>query len=393
MTAVSIVIPTCNRSDFLLTAVNAILAHAENTEIIISDNSYTDDIKKLLTKQISSGAVRYQYIPNPVSVVENFECAVAMATGEFVMCIGDDDCIGPGFNEIVTWAQKNDVDAIFSYGHRFIANYFWPKVISYYFGQGYEAKLFLKKYTGRISRINGLNELKNASRNFGVNLGLMPRVYHGLVKRSLLDHIRNKYGSIFGGVSPDIYSCTLLSFEAHKIYQIDVPFIIPGASPKSTAGEGAAHKDRANLFEVDHIRRFGSDLKWSSLIPEYYGPHNVWGYSMLCALNRIDALDINPNFMRLILKGWLGDRKYKEQLNDTLHAIIKHQGYSRSLYDSICAVGIETYLLLRRIYWKFICKTTIYKNVIDIGQALDLLIKEEKNSSFDLTDRLKKDVN
>lgn len=392
MPSASIIIPTCNRAEFLLASISAILTYVNDVEIIVSDNSETDEIRLLLAPQIQNGTVRYEYIPNPVSVVENFERAISLATGDFITCIGDDDCVGPGFNDVLAWVKANEIDAVYSYNNRFIANYFWPKVTSHYFGQGYQAKLFVTNYTGRAIKIDGKNAVRTAAKNLGNGLGLMPRIYHGLVRKTLLDNIRHKYGSIFGGVSPDIYSATLISLEASRIYQIDAPFILPGASPKSTAGEGAARTDRSNLFEVEHIRRFGSNLVWSEKIPAFYSPHNVWAYSMLCALNKAHPQDVHPNFMRLILKGLIGDWSFRKQILSTASFNIKNTGLFINALNLFNASLSEMYFIIRRIYWKFISKPTTYENINDIGAALTILLKEEKHRSFHLRDILDKSL-
>jgi glycosyltransferase involved in cell wall biosynthesis len=384
MPIVSIIIPTCNRSNCLLPAIQAILAHANDAEIIVSDNGDTDVVREILAQQISSGLVRYQYLSRPVSVVENFERSVALATGDFVICLGDDDCIGPGFNDVVRWAHNNDVDAVFSYADRFIANYFWPGVKSHFFGDAYQARLFIKPYTGHPARIDGLDALREAARNIGSGLGFMPRIYHGLVRREVLCRIREKYGAIFGGVSPDIYSATLISLEAARIYRVDAPFVLPGGSPRSTAGQGAARADRCGLFDVDHIRRFGPDLEWLPVVPAYYGPHNVWAYSMLCALNRSKAEHVHANLMGLIFKAWLGDRRYRKEIFDAMRAAIKQQGYLRATRDLIRSVVNECVSITRRIYWKFVAKSTTYGNLEDIGAALDLLARHELDRGFTL---------
>lgn len=383
MPIVSIIIPTCNRSDYLLPMLDAILAHVADAEIIVSDNSDTNKVEAMLADKIASGHVRYHYIPHPVSVVENFEQALALASGTFVTSLGDDDCIGPGFNEVVAWADAQQVDAVYSYATRFIANYFWPQVKSRYFGDGYQAKLFAKPYGGGATRIDGPSALRGAARTLGSGLGYMPRIYHGLVRRALLDTIRAKYGAVFGGVSPDIYSATLIALEAKRIYRVDAPFVLPGGSPQSTAGQGAAHTDRAGLFEVDHIRRFGPALVWSPLIPAYYAPYNVWAYSMLRALERSGSA-VRPNLIGLGLKNLLGERRLRTETVAAMQTVVAQYGYARSAWDLLAAVANECISLTRRVYWKFGVRSSSHGNLQDIGAALDTLVANEAARGFDL---------
>lgn len=388
MSTVSIIIPTCNRSDYLLCAIREILSRVEDVEIIVSDNSDTDAIRSLLAIEIERGLVQYAFIPERVSVVENFERAVLRATGEYVICIGDDDCVGAGFNEVVIWAKENNIDAVFSYADRFIANYFWPGIKSKYFGDGYQAKLFLKPYSWRKYKIKGTKALAEAAQNLGGGLGCMPRIYHGLVKRDVLEKIRRKYGSIFGGVSPDIYSSTLISLESDLIFRIDGPFVLPGGSPKSTAGKGAAHTDRSNLYDVEHISRFGSSLVWTPVVPAYYGPHNVWAHSMICALKTADIKNIKPNYMSLLLKAWIGDQSYSKEIFLAMKIAIRERGISSSFIDFIKACFNESKNLVRRVIWKFLAGGQEIGQLMDIGAALNYIEQSDKVRNLKIKDLL-----
>lgn len=385
---VSIIIPTCNRSEYIRSVIKVILKNLNNVEIIISDNSRTDQLKKTLEGYILSGDIIYEYINTEISVVENFERAVAKATGNFVTCLGDDDSIGPGFISVVNWALNNNIDAVYSYSNRFIANYFWPGVQSKYFSDGYQAKLFVKAYTGIVTKIFPEESLQNAANKLGSGLGKMPRIYHGLVKRTLLNEIRKKYGSIFGGVSPDIYSAVLIALEAKNVYSIDAPFILPGGSPNSTAGLGAARTDRSDLFSVDHIRRFGINFKWSPLIPSYYSPHNVWAFSMICAIQKSRENYININFLGLIIKNLLSDKAYIKENFFPLRQIYKFQGSIIMCFYFFLSINNEIKSIIARIYWKFFMKTIVFSNLNTIEDAFNALDSNEKKIGFSLSEKL-----
>ena len=220
----------------------------------------------------------------------------------------------------------------------------------------------------------------------------MPRIYHGIVKRKVIVAIRSKYGSVFGGVSPDIYSAVLISLEAKKIFQIDAPFIIPGGSPVSTAGQGAARTDRANLYDTEHIRRFGVKLQWSASIPEYYAPHNVWAYSMLEALNKASLLSVKPNSIRLIIKSMLADRRYFMASWRALVFVVEKDGISASTRMVMSALLREFLFLVRRITGKLFTKTVSIGNLNDIGIAIEKLESFERQSEFKLSEKLQHSV-
>lgn len=295
----SIVIPTRNRTEYILDSISIIQAHAPDSEVIVADNSDNDDLGQRIRPHILSGLVKYSYIKGTLSVIENFERSFPLCSGKYIVYIGDDDSIGPGLTQIAKWAESNAVDAVVSYADSFIACYFWPGVVSRFFGSGYESKVFYRSFTGKARLLDPGAEVAKVASRFGGGLGVMPRAYHGLVAKDLLDEIKRKHGAIFGGVSPDIYSATLISLSASSCYLVDYPFILPGVSPVSTAGQGAARSDRGALRANDHIGRFGEGLRWDPLVPEFYSPYTVWAFSMLKALEHFPDSKVAPDFARL----------------------------------------------------------------------------------------------
>jgi len=307
---ISIVIPTRNRSDYLIDSVNIAVEHCPEAQIVVSDNSDADTLRERLAALVSVGTVVYDYCGQLRSVVQNFERAVGLATGDWVMCIGDDDAIGPGLAQVANWATDNEVEAVVSYGDGFAASYYWPGVRSKYYGDGYASKLFIWPFSGTAKLIDGVSELRRVCARLGGNLGALPRVYHGLVSRALLDRIVKRHGHIFGGVSPDIYSAAMISANSKRSAFVDFPFVIPGSSVKSTAGQGAERSDRGQLRQTEHIARFGDGLQWDARIPEFYSPQTVWAFSLLKALEELPELAISPDFGRLYARCFLYSRSY-----------------------------------------------------------------------------------
>lgn len=299
MPILSLVIPTRNRPACLLDCVTVTLANTEDTEIVVSDNSDTDILRSALGEINQSGRIKYRYSNEKLSVVENFERALQECTGDYLMFIGDDDAIGPQVEQIAYWAKEQAIDAVTSYRSAFLANYFWPGVVSKYFGDEYSASLFVNRCTGAVEVTEPIEALRTVATRLGGGLGSLPRAYHGLVSRNLICSIKLKFGRLFGGVSPDIFSATLISASCRKAVHVDFPFVIPGASPKSTAGLGAERKDRGDLKSNDHISRFGESLAWDNRIPSFYSPHTVWAYSLCKALDELTISNLKPGFTRL----------------------------------------------------------------------------------------------
>lgn len=319
MTLISIVIPTHNRQVYAAVAVRKIVEVLPAAQIVVSDTSADDSLHAMLPKSAPGRDIRYVRPERKMDVVSHFEFALSYAHGRYVMFLGDDDCVGPGLEEIATWADRSGVDAVFSYGTSFIANYFWPGVKSRFYGDGYASSLFVHPFTGVARQIDAIAALRDTLRDFGRGLGTMPRVYHGLVSMDLIQRVRARFGTLFGGVTPDIYSATLLSEMAHNVWQVDYPFCLPGGSPSSTAGTGAAGTDLTSLEQHPHTAAF-RDLKWDSLIPAFYAPYIVWAYSLKKAVDRLERPDLVPNYARIYALALMRNRQQRAKVAQSLEA-------------------------------------------------------------------------
>ena len=98
----TLVIPTCNRPDFIDVAVKIFLEGADNDCLcVICDASDTEEPVQSVLKTIECGD-KVHYVNNtkkelgrPVSMVENWNTAMDNVHSEWVTFIGDDDVLDP----------------------------------------------------------------------------------------------------------------------------------------------------------------------------------------------------------------------------------------------------------------------------------------------------------
>jgi glycosyltransferase involved in cell wall biosynthesis len=391
MALLSIIIPTRDRFEYLIDTVQLILAKVLDAEVVVCDNSSTDRLKTDLASVIADGRVRYSYSTEKLSVVDNFERALDMSSGEYVIFIGDDDAIGPKIYEITMWAKKNRVEALVSYRNSFIANYFWPGVKSKYFGNGYASRLFVSKFSGRVIGVDALHELQQVASQLGGGLGSLPRAYHGLISRQLIERVKNKHGQLFGGVSPDIFSATLIASECNNACIVDFPFVVPGASNVSTAGQGAERSDKGDLHSTDHIARFGSNLIWDPRIPEFYSPQTVWAYSLIMALKKLPGNDIKPSFGRLYARCFLYYRPHHAELFRAMRFQAKNVGLLSVVFSFSAGIIGELLQQFARVSRRILHPraggaSTRYSDLHTVSQAYQKLSEhiEQNNLQLDL---------
>jgi glycosyltransferase involved in cell wall biosynthesis len=271
----------------------------EDFQLVVADNSDTEELKDRLTDLLSDPRLLYSYDSRRLSVVDNFNSALDRAGGEYVAMLGDDDIIGCGFFEAIEWALSNKVDAVVM-SEAVIVHYFWPGVKAANWGD-IGGNLYFSDYSGEKERIDISSALSDAISHLGSGPRRLPRAYFGFVAKRVLDQVRKRFGAVFGGYSPDIYSSHLIALSCEVAYSIDYPIFIPGASPKSTSAARANRSDIGGLLDNDHLGRF-SAVDWDPRIPKFYSPFTVWAQSHLDALRRTQTECPEGGFVYLYAK-------------------------------------------------------------------------------------------
>jgi glycosyltransferase involved in cell wall biosynthesis len=332
MPLVSIIIPTHNRACYAIPTIRSVLAASPEIEIVVCDTSEVDLISVEFSNSSDLSRLRLVRPNRAMSVVENFNEALQVATGEYLVYIGDDDFVSPTVVDVANWAARHNVDAVkFS----FPVHYFWPD-FKHSTRNGQDAgTLHIAHFTGTIVPHDAKKALLEAIHNLGGGVLEMPRVYAGMISRKLAEKICTQYGALFGGVSPDIYSAALISLESERCVKIDFPVIVPGASGASTAGQSANGKHVGGLRDNSHIGAF-MNLQWDDKIPEFYSVPTVWSYSLLKAIEAAH-IDIDKvNFLRLYTKCLIYQRPFVSFTFIPLLAYARRHGWI------LTAVGLLT---------------------------------------------------
>lgn len=302
----SIAIATKNREKYCINAIQSLLLYNDHRiEIAIADNSSTTEIKDFI-ENINSDQIKYIYDSNNISSIENFNRAMELTTGEYVILIGDDDTILPNAIEVTKWAKENNIDSISSKNNII---YYWPNSLPNY----PNGHLIIPHHTNKIKKINVSKYLNKLMRN-GLQMYLLyplPKTYHGIVKKSILDEIKNKTGHYFGGLSPDIYSCVANSCLIKSHIEIDKPLSVAGVCIASTTADNFLGKHSGSFEDIPHLK-FRKNYVFNENIPKYYSVNTIWAESGLKALEELNevALINRFNIFYLLAQGWIHNKKY-----------------------------------------------------------------------------------
>ncbi|WP_086931421.1 glycosyltransferase family 2 protein [Agarilytica rhodophyticola] len=99
---VSIVIPTYNRSKYIVDTVNSAIGQTyDNIEVIVVDNNSEDNSWELLNEAFSDVSNVFLYRnPDNIGPVRNWQKAINFANGEYIKILWSDDLIAPDFIEL-----------------------------------------------------------------------------------------------------------------------------------------------------------------------------------------------------------------------------------------------------------------------------------------------------
>ncbi|QWD04229.1 glycosyltransferase family 2 protein [Polynucleobacter paneuropaeus] len=379
MPLVSVVIPTRNRPECAFSLIKMLLECVQDCEVVVCDNSDRDELRILLKDKLSDKRLIYQHKNSRLSVIENFSRGLELATGDYLIFMGDDDLIGPCFEETIRWVKENRIDLLLPNFKGGALQYFWPGVSSARW-KGIAGSIFFSKYTGGIENFNPEKTSAQALKRLGSGPLGMPRIYLGLVSKEAVKKAQEKYGALFGGISPDVYSSTLLSSLNLKASWIDYPFVIPGVSSLSTSAARAERtdvgefKNAGGIIADDHLKGF-SNLLWDERVPDFYSPYTVWACSHIAALKKIGKTVPISSLAHLYATCLIfAPRHFK-----SVYGVIKNQG---SFTNFMSYSGLISLMILCVISRYLLQKVKLIKNPRPGGAQFQLTNLPDSISAY-----------
>ena len=319
----SVVIPTKNRIQYLLDCVKTISKiGSNNIEIVIQDNSDNQLKVQSLINEFHNENIKYYYSAEKLSQTENSDLALSHATGDYVTYIGDDDTICECILDVVKNMKKYDIDAC-KYG---ITVYNWPDLMEKVPGiSSYQSPASM----GVLKILDPKKELIEVLKNGVQSITRLPRVYHGVVSRRLLQHIYNRIGTYFPGPSPDMANAVACSLFARNMIDIDIPLIISGYGGSSAGGLGKRKLHRGSLKGNFQLRDDVEEY-WPTKVPKLWMGCTMWPSSAIMSLKKCKRADLCDIIDYGIIYGetLLQDRGSLKEIiacspntNETLHAL------------------------------------------------------------------------
>jgi glycosyltransferase involved in cell wall biosynthesis len=228
----SVLLPTRNRLQFLRFAVETVRRQeAGDWEIVVSDNDSEDDIAGYVAS-CADPRIRYQRTDRFLPVTENWNYALAQSRGDYVIMLGDDDGLMPGYFRAMTELVErfDHPELIYTSGYLFAYPGVLPDhpngLLNHYrngaFLDGAEHAFRLDPGVAR--------KLAHDAMNFKMTFGF--NMQYSLISRPLIERLR-PYGAFFQSPFPDYYATIVMFLKARQIVVDPRPLVAIGITPKS----------------------------------------------------------------------------------------------------------------------------------------------------------------
>lgn len=225
----SVLLPTRNGEKYLKSCIESVLSQDyKDMELIVFDNANTDNTAEVVNSFSNDKRLKYYRIDSVVSVTDNWNNALKKSSGDYVLMMGDDDFLLPGyFDTLDKIIKENDFpDGISYFGYSFIYPDAVDNTVGYYSDPhyDYEKKLIDSGKTTKNqlkSIVYDMFKFKNR-----VPLNTLPHIW----SRKVINRVD---GELFRPPYPDHFALNAIFLKANSwVFSKEKLYII-GVTPKS----------------------------------------------------------------------------------------------------------------------------------------------------------------
>lgn len=265
----SVLLPTRNGGAFLRACIQSVLSQDhDDFELVISDNANTDETPEIIREFASDPRVRAIRLDELVGVTENWNAAYAQSSGDYILMMGDDDYLLPGYFRRIDAliAQYEAPDCILYNGYSFVVPgsiagdpraFYSPRQFT--FGPDLQHKQILSPETKR----GIVRDMFRWKPRIPLNM------QNTLVARRAAERIA---GGFYQPPFPDHYALNAMLLMDCRWLLVPDQLVIVGISPKSFGHYVYSGKQAGGLGYLGIDPSFPGELPGSALLN---GTH-VW---------------------------------------------------------------------------------------------------------------------
>ncbi len=278
----SVLLPTRNRLEYLRYAIASVLKqNYDNWEVIVSDNYSENDIKGYV-ESLKDPRIKYFRTFSFLPVTDSWNFALEKSTGDYVIMLGDDDCLLKGYFKtcIKLIHEHNFPDMLYNSA----LNYAYPKVMprspNGYLDTWNNACFLKDTKTPYILDKNETLRLVQKTLNFTIEFNF--NAQFSLINRTLIKKLQS-YGSFYQSPYPDYYSTTAMLLKADRILAVPFPMVVIGISPKSFGYYYFNNKEKQGM---EFLKNIPEDLSYQT-VKEFLLPGTDMNSSWLLAMEMV----------------------------------------------------------------------------------------------------------
>lgn len=245
MTTVSVVIPTRNRRNELLSTVQNVLTSThEDLVLHVFDNASSDGTQEAVLS-LEDDRIEYRRSEWPLSVTDSFEAAYGQARADWITGLGSDDGFARcGIGELVRLAIHEGLNAAAAIH----SSYHWPGV------SHPNAGLIGIRHVVPDRVVESRSVILEALSGMSTFQTLPTAYKNGVVSRRTLDELRRRNGRLFRSWNPDVYLGFSVARVVPRFALSGRPLTISGTSLGSTGrnslGGGADQAPADEFFSL-----------------------------------------------------------------------------------------------------------------------------------------------
>ena len=225
----SVLLPTRNGGKYLKSCIESVLSQDyKDMELVVFDNANTDNTAEVVNSYSNDKRLKYYRTDSVVSVTDNWNNALKKSSGDYVLMMGDDDFLLPGyFDTLDKTIKENDFpDGISYFGYSFIYPDAVDNAVGYYSDPhfDYEKKLIDSGKTTKNqlkSIVYDMFKFKNR-----VPLNTLPHIW----SRKVINRVD---GELFIPPYPDHFALNAILLKANTWVFSKKKLYIIGVTPKS----------------------------------------------------------------------------------------------------------------------------------------------------------------
>ena len=224
----SVLLPTRNGGDFIGDALKSVLGQTGDFEIVAADNANTDETESVLSTYRSDPRLKVIRSESVLSVTDNWTGALRAARGEYLLMIGDDDLLLPGFFDRIdtVLARHANPDCVTFNAYSYVApGSFESEAPAYWSPRHFDLRrLRPEREVSRDERLGIVKDMFRFNVRFPLNMQLT------LFSREAVAAVP---GDFFRAPFPDHFALNSMLLRAPRMIVTDERLIVVGVSPKS----------------------------------------------------------------------------------------------------------------------------------------------------------------